>query len=73
MSGPIIDIERMSPEERLRLIEVLWESLRKSPESLPLTNGQREELDRRLDELDRGETDTIPWEEVQRRLRERSE
>jgi putative addiction module component (TIGR02574 family) len=35
-----------------------------------LTEAQREELDRRLDELDRGETETIPFEEVKRRLRE---
>jgi putative addiction module component (TIGR02574 family) len=73
MNSPAIDIERMSPEERLRLIEVLWESLRTKPEALPLTEAQRQELDRRLDELDRGETETIPWEEVKRRLRDRSE
>ena len=73
MSSPAIDIEKMSPEERLRLIEALWESLRRRPETLPLTEAQREELDRRLDELDRGETETIPWEEVKQRLRDRSE
>jgi putative addiction module component (TIGR02574 family) len=72
MSGPAIDIEKLSPEERLRLIEALWESLRRNPETLPLTAAQRDELDRRLDEIDRGETETIPWEEVKRRLRDRS-
>jgi putative addiction module component (TIGR02574 family) len=72
MSSPAIDIQKMSPEERLHLIEALWESLRTRPESLPLTPAQREELDRRLDELDRGETETIPWEEVKQRLRDRS-
>ncbi len=73
MSSSAIDIEKMSPEERLRLIEALWESLRRRPETLPLTEAQREELDRRLDELDRGETETIPWEEVKQRLRDRSQ
>jgi putative addiction module component (TIGR02574 family) len=72
MSSPAINIEKLSPEERLRLIEVLWESLRTRQESVPLTHAQREELDRRLDELDRGETETIPWEEVKERLRDRS-
>ena len=72
MSSPAIDIEKLSPEERLRLIEDLWESLRKTPDALPLTRAQREELDRRLDELDRGEGETIPWEDVKRRLRDRS-
>jgi putative addiction module component (TIGR02574 family) len=72
MSSPAIDIESLSPDERLRLIEALWESLRKRPEALPLTPAQREELDRRLDELDRGEGESIPWDEVKRRLRDRS-
>jgi putative addiction module component (TIGR02574 family) len=73
MSTPVLDIEKLSPEERLRLIEVLWESLRTRPDAVPLTRAQRDELDRRLDELDRAETDTVPWEEVKRRLRDRSE
>ena len=62
----------MSPEERLRLIEELWESLRAQPEALPLTRAQREELDRRLDQLERGEAETIPWDEVRTRLLNRS-
>jgi putative addiction module component (TIGR02574 family) len=72
MTSPAINIEKLSPEERLHLIEVLWESLRTRPESVPLTRSQREELDRRLDELDQGETETIPWEEVKHRLSDRS-
>jgi putative addiction module component (TIGR02574 family) len=48
-----VDIASLSTEERLRLMEELWESLRATPEAIPLTNAQREELDRRLDELDR--------------------
>jgi len=71
MSTPAIDIEKLSSEERLRLIEELWESLRARPDEVPLTRAQRDELDRRLDELDRGETETVPWEEVKRRLRAR--
>jgi len=72
MANPTIDIEKMTPEERLRLIEDLWESLRDRPEDLPLSSAHRDELDRRLDEFDRGDTKTIPWDEVKRRLRERS-
>lgn len=48
MSKPTLDIERMGPEERLELMEQLWESLRRDPSSVPLTEAQREELDRRL-------------------------
>jgi putative addiction module component (TIGR02574 family) len=57
----------VSPEERLRLLEQLWDSL--SDDDGPLTPAQREELDRRLDELDRDGPSGIPWEEVLRRLK----
>jgi putative addiction module component (TIGR02574 family) len=65
MTSPAINIEKLSLEERLRLIEALWESLRARPESVPLTRVQR-------DELDRGEIERIPWEEVKQQLRDRS-
>jgi putative addiction module component (TIGR02574 family) len=64
-----VDIASLSTDERLRLLEDLWESLRVSPEGVPLTNTQREELDLRLDELDREGPTGIPWEEVFRNIR----
>lgn len=66
-----VDIASLSTEERLRLLEELWESLRETPQGIPLTNAQREELDRRLDELDRDGPTGIPWEEVFRNIRNR--
>jgi putative addiction module component (TIGR02574 family) len=64
-----IDIANLSAEERLRLLEELWDSLSATPEAIPLTNAQPEELDRRLDDLDRDGPAGIPWEEVLRRIR----
>ena len=69
---PTIDIANLSSEERLRLLEELWDSLSATPEAVPLTNAQREELDRRLDELDRDGPVGIPWEDVLRRIRTRT-
>ena len=71
MSTPAIDIEKLAPEERLHLIEDLWESLRAQPESVPLTGPQREVLDRRLDELESGEATVIIWAEAKRHLHDR--
>lgn len=64
-----IDIASLSAEERLELLDALWESLSATPEAIPLTSAQREELDRRLDELDQEGPSGIPWEEVLRRIR----
>jgi putative addiction module component (TIGR02574 family) len=64
-----IDIGNLSLEERLRLLDELWESLSQTAEAIPLTSAQREELDRRLDELEREGPVGIPWEDVLRRIR----
>jgi len=72
MAKPNIDINELSPEERLELIGELWDSLSGSPDALPLTQAQREELDRRIDEMDREDSLGIPWHDVLKRIREQS-
>jgi putative addiction module component (TIGR02574 family) len=49
--------------DRLRLIHALWNSV---PESAaqPLSAEWEAEIDRRLDEFDRGSLPTRPWPEV---------
>ena len=71
MAKPNIDISQLSPQQRLELIEELWDSLSGSPDALALTNAQREELDRRIDEMDRDETLGTPWQDVVKRIREK--
>ena len=46
---------------------------RKPLEAIPLTSAQREELDRRLDELESEGPVGIPWEDVLRRIRRRAQ
>jgi putative addiction module component (TIGR02574 family) len=72
MSKPELNIRDLSPEERLRLIEELWDSLNEKPGTVPLTNAQREELDRRLDDLERSGPEGIPWDQVLQQIRSRS-
>jgi putative addiction module component (TIGR02574 family) len=72
MSKPALNIGDLSPEERLRLIEELWDSLSETPGNIPLTNAQREELDRRLDDLERSGPEGIPWDQVLQQIRSRS-
>ena len=64
-----IDITNLSPDERLQLLDELWESLSATPETIPLTDAQRAELDHRLDDLDREGPVGIPWDELVSRLR----
>ena len=53
------------------MIEELWDSLSDQPESVPLTDAQRQELDRRLDDLERSGPEGIPWEKVLEQIRTR--
>lgn len=64
-----IDISKLSREERLDLIEELWDSLSADPETIRLTEAQTNELDRRLVEMDQDDTLGIPWETVLARIR----
>ena len=69
MSQPAVNLDKLTPQEQLRLLEQIWERLSRTPEALPLTDSQRQELDRRLDDLESGNNSGIPWNEVLRRLR----
>ena len=62
----------MSPQERIDLLDEIWFSFRTAPETLPLSDAQREELDRRLDELEKDEITGIPWQNVLDRIRGRA-
>ncbi|MBI2469378.1 MAG: addiction module protein, partial [Candidatus Rokubacteria bacterium] len=64
MSTRGLDIAALTPEQRLSLLEQLWNSLAATPEAIPLTEAQRVELDQRLDDLEREGPVGIPWDEV---------
>lgn len=63
------DIEMLTVEERLDLIERVWDSLTVTQDEIPLTDAQRAELDRRLDELEEKGPIGIPWEQVVDRIK----
>ena len=75
MDEPSVRIESLSKDERLDLLERLWDSLSETPAELPVTPAQQAELDRRSDALDRdlatGRALGVPWDEVMRQLRAR--
>jgi putative addiction module component (TIGR02574 family) len=71
MSNREVDIASLTPEERLDLLEELWNSLTTTQQDIPLTDAQRAELDRRLDELEAEGPVGIPWDEVLSRIRNR--
>lgn len=64
-------LRRLSVEERLQLVQDLWDSIAEDTPDLPLSDEQRQELDHRLADYDRDPSRGIPWEEARGRLRAR--
>jgi len=59
-----LGIDRLSLEERLALVEELWDSIASDTAAVPLTDAQRAELDRRLAEHEANPDDVVPWEDI---------
>ena len=68
-----IDLDALTPEEQLELLDWLWERVGRNPDVFPLTEPQLREIDARSDELDRdlaaGRPGGIPWDEVLKQIR----
>ena len=56
------EIAALSIDERLTLLDNLWESFENVQESLSPPDWHKEVLDRRLDEAERSPEASIPWE-----------
>jgi putative addiction module component (TIGR02574 family) len=66
-----LNIDELTRDERLDLIEALWDSLDPSLNQLEMTEEQRRELDSRIEEMDRDESLGIPWNDMLRSIRKR--
>jgi putative addiction module component (TIGR02574 family) len=66
-----LGIERLGIEERLTLVEELWDSIAADSSAVPLTQTQRDELDRRIADHEANPDDVVPWEEIKTSITER--
>ena len=65
-TNPVFDFTHLSATERVELALDLWDSLEPAEldVALPVSDEQRAELDRRLDDLDRHPEASVPWDQV---------
>ena len=68
----VAEILELTVAERMRLVEVIWDSISAVPEAIALTQWQRDELDRRLDELESDPNSGVTLEEMLGRIRQRA-
>ena len=62
-------IDRLSLDERLRLLEELWDSLLPSIETMDIPQSHKDELERRIAAHEADPEAGSTWEEVRERLR----
>jgi putative addiction module component (TIGR02574 family) len=61
-------IATLPRNEQLDLAEAIWDGLVAQGDTLPLSDAQRDELDRRLDAMAREPGATLSWDEVRARV-----
>jgi len=69
MANPVRDeLLQLPLEERIELVEDLWDSIAADAESVPVPESHRRELARRRAAHREDPTAVRPWEEVRQRL-----
>ena len=63
-----VEISQLSIAERIQFAEDLWKSILERQDELPLTDAQKQELDRRLENYQQDPTSGSTWQEVKQRL-----
>ncbi len=64
----VAEILKLPLAERIRLVELIWDSIAAVPEAVPISDELAAELDRRLAEFEADPEAGSPWEEVRTRI-----
>lgn len=73
MSSNVVSVFDLNPSEKLQLVEDLWDDLAAIPSDVPITEWQKEALDRRKSNLMSNPASGLAWDDVKQRVRWRKE
>ncbi len=65
----VAEILELPIQERIRLVELIWESIAAVPEAVEVTPEIKAELERRLKEFEANPESGYSWEEVKSHLK----
>jgi putative addiction module component (TIGR02574 family) len=71
-SSTLAAIRALSIEDRIRLVEAVWDEIGADRVCPNLSEAQKRELDRRVADDDANPDDVIPWETIKIEARSRS-
>jgi putative addiction module component (TIGR02574 family) len=63
-SATLAEIRAMNIDDRIRLVQAIWDTIAEDAGQVELTEAQIQELERRLADDDANPEDVIPWETV---------
>ncbi|MDB9316034.1 addiction module protein [Spirulina sp. CS-785/01] len=64
IKATLTEIATLSIEDRIRLVQAIWDSIAAEQMSPDLTDAQKQELDRRIDDDTTHPDNTLTWEEI---------
>ena len=65
------EITSLSVEERIRIVQVIWDSIATEQVYPDLTEAQQQELDRRIADYEVNPNNVLTWEEIKTSLKEK--
>ena len=68
----VAEIKSLSVDERLNIVEAIWDSIVADAADIEVTPAERELIERRLAAYLANPNDVVPWEEVKARALERA-
>lgn len=71
LTATLAAINNLSVEERIQLVQAIWDSIDAEHAVSEITEAQQKELERRCAELDAHPEIGIPWEKVKARVQAR--
>ena len=69
LPATLSQIAALSVEERIRLVQAIWDTIAAEQAHPDLTEAQKKELDRRIADLDANPGNILTWEEIKTRVR----
>ncbi len=68
MTADINKLLGLSPEEKRRLAEMLWDSLEQDDQDMKLSEEEKELLQKRWDDLQAGKSNLRDWQDIKQEI-----
>ncbi|MBK8984229.1 MAG: addiction module protein [Ignavibacteria bacterium] len=62
------NVLKLSVSERIKLVEMIWDSISEFPDAVPLTEEQSKELDIRRENYEKNPGGNVSWEQAKKMI-----